>query len=123
MRRAEQIREQLRVRGLRLERRAEDEVSSRSSPERPERPERRPDPERRPEQERRPSRGVGTVRFAVTPWAEVTCGGHRLGNTPFPDQRLPAGSYECRFTHPELGTRTQRVEVRANEESRVTLKF
>lgn len=68
-------------------------------------------------------RGTGTVRFAVTPWAEVSCGSHRLGSTPFGDQQLPAGTYQCRFVNPELGTRTRRVEVRPNVVSRVIVVF
>ncbi|MBI3181391.1 MAG: PEGA domain-containing protein [Myxococcales bacterium] len=72
---------------------------------------------------RDPPKASGLVRFAVTPWAEVACGGHDFGPTPFKDRSLPVGEYECRFTHPELGTRTERVVVRANETSRVTVKF
>ncbi|WP_395806460.1 protein kinase [Archangium minus] len=65
----------------------------------------------------------GTVRFAVTPWAEVSCGGRNLGSTPLQDVQLVAGVYECRFSNPELGTRTQRVEVKPNSHTRVVVKF
>jgi len=65
----------------------------------------------------------GAVRFAVTPWAEVSCGGRNLGSTPLPDVHFAAGVYECRFSNPELGTRTQRVEVKANSHTRVVVKF
>ncbi|QRN94007.1 protein kinase [Archangium violaceum] len=65
----------------------------------------------------------GSVRFAVTPWAEVACGGRNLGTTPLPDVQLPAGVYECKFSNPEMGTRTQRVEVKANTHTRVLVKF
>jgi serine/threonine-protein kinase len=64
------------------------------------------------------------VRFAVTPWAEVSCGGRTLGTTPFPDVSLPVGVYECRFFNPELGrTKTQRVEVKASGSNTVVVKF
>ncbi len=65
----------------------------------------------------------GSVRFAVTPWAEVACGGRNLGTTPLPDVQLPAGVYECKFSNPEMGTRTQRVEVKPNTHTRVLVKF
>ncbi len=66
---------------------------------------------------------LGTVRFAVTPWAEVSCNGRVLGSTPLRDIQLPAGSYDCKFSNPELGTRTQRVEVKPNVHNKVVVKF
>jgi serine/threonine protein kinase len=71
----------------------------------------------------RPAAQRGTVRFAVTPWAEVSCGGRQLGTTPLPDVSLAAGVYECKFSNPELGIRTQRVEVKPNAHTRVRVKF
>ncbi|HVE81211.1 MAG TPA: PEGA domain-containing protein, partial [Myxococcales bacterium] len=65
----------------------------------------------------------GKVRFAVTPWANVSCGSYDLGATPFADKELPVGVYQCRFTHPEHGTRTERVEVKANSVIKVSVKF
>ena len=73
-----------------------------------------------------PPRGVGTVRFVVTPvgaWANVSCGSYNFGATPFPDKQLPSGVYDCTFSNPELGTRREKVEVRANDLSKVTVKF
>ncbi len=93
----------------------------------PAREEPKPEPERlatgtvartAPQESRR-----GTVRFAVTPWAEVSCGGRNLGSTPLPDVYFTAGVYECRFSNPELGTRTQRVEVKPNGHTKVVVKF
>ena len=37
--------------------------------------------------------------------------------------QLPAGVYQCRFSHPQLGTQTRRVVVRAGETVQVTVKF
>jgi serine/threonine-protein kinase len=65
----------------------------------------------------------GKVRFAVTPWANVSCGSYDLGATPFADKELPVGVYQCKFTHPEHGTRTERVEVKANSVIKVSVKF
>jgi serine/threonine-protein kinase len=68
--------------------------------------------------------GRGTVRFAVTPWADVSCDGRKLGTTPLPDVSLAVGVYECKFSNPELGTiKTQRVEVKPNSHTRVVVKF
>ncbi|PTL78171.1 serine/threonine-protein kinase [Vitiosangium sp. GDMCC 1.1324] len=81
----------------------------------------------RPVQTERPAQTEtrrGTVRFAVTPWAEVFCGGRSLGTTPLPDVSLVAGVYECKFSNSDLGmTRTQRVEVKPNSHTRVVVKF
>jgi serine/threonine-protein kinase len=64
------------------------------------------------------------VRFAVTPWAEVTCGGRNLGTTPFEAVSLPVGVYQCKFYNPDLGrTLTQKVEVKANGMNKVVVKF
>ncbi|MFZ5471255.1 MAG: serine/threonine protein kinase [Myxococcota bacterium] len=75
------------------------------------------------EKKKESSKPMGTVRFVVTPWAEVLCGSIPLGQTPFRERHLPAGEYECRFTHPELGTMTQKVVVRANQTQVVKVKF
>ncbi|WP_224245151.1 protein kinase domain-containing protein [Hyalangium gracile] len=64
------------------------------------------------------------VRFAVTPWAEVTCGGRNLGTTPFEAVSLPVGVYQCKFYNPDLGrTLTQKIEVKATGMNKVVVKF
>jgi eukaryotic-like serine/threonine-protein kinase len=64
------------------------------------------------------------VRFAVTPWAEVTCGGRNLGTTPFEAVALPVGVYQCKFYNPDLGrTLTQKIEVKATGMNKVVVKF
>ncbi len=66
------------------------------------------------------------VRFVVKPitvWAEVFCSGVRVGETPFQDVRLPVGTHECRFSNPELGTRSRRVEVKPNVPNVVVVQF
>jgi serine/threonine protein kinase len=69
------------------------------------------------------SRGTGTVAFVVSPWAEVSCGAYKFGDTPFPEKTMAAGSYQCSFTNPKLGTRTRAVEVRPNARIVVAVKF
>jgi tRNA A-37 threonylcarbamoyl transferase component Bud32 len=71
-----------------------------------------------------PEPAKAMVRFAVTPWAEVSCGGRNLGTTPFEAVALPVGVYQCRFHNPDLGrTLTQRVEVKATGMNKVVVKF
>jgi serine/threonine protein kinase len=58
-------------------------------------------------------RGMARVKFAVQPWAQVTCSGKRLGETPFDAVELRVGSHECRFFNPELKkTLNRRIEVK-----------
>jgi hypothetical protein len=53
------------------------------------------------------------VRFMADPWAEVTCGGKRLGQTPFETQELRVGTYDCTFFNPQLQkTVDRRIEVK-----------
>jgi hypothetical protein len=68
-------------------------------------------------------RGTGTVAFVVLPWAEVSCGSYKFGDTPFSDKAMNAGTYQCTFTNPTLGTRRRTVEVRPNARTVVTVKF
>ncbi|ATB43604.1 serine/threonine protein kinase [Cystobacter fuscus] len=70
-----------------------------------------------------PSRvaAMGRVQVRVNPWAEVFYEGHRLGITPMPAIRLPAGRRTLTLKNKELGvSRDYRVSVPANGE--VTLK-
>ncbi|WNG30534.1 hypothetical protein F0U62_45870 [Cystobacter fuscus] len=70
-----------------------------------------------------PSRvaSMGRVQVRVNPWAEVFYEGRRLGITPMPAIRLPAGRRTLTLKNKELGvSRDYRVSVPANGE--VTLK-
>jgi serine/threonine-protein kinase len=68
---------------------------------------------------------TGMVRFKVEPWAVVECqpNNYRFGSTPFSDQSMRVGHYECTFTHPQLGTQTRAVDVTANQRTKVLVKF
>ncbi|MFL5347316.1 MAG: protein kinase domain-containing protein [Hyalangium sp.] len=71
-----------------------------------------------------PEQPKAMVRFAVTPWAEVTCNGHSLGTTPFGEVALTVGVYQCKFYNPDLGrTLTQKIEVKATGMNKVVVKF
>ncbi|AFE09892.1 serine/threonine protein kinase [Corallococcus coralloides DSM 2259] len=64
------------------------------------------------------------VSFVVTPRAEVSCNGRKLGETPFQPVKLGVGLYDCKFTHPELKrTVSRRIEVRPIDLNVVTVKF
>ncbi|MFP2934162.1 PEGA domain-containing protein, partial [Pyxidicoccus sp. 3LG] len=67
---------------------------------------------------------MARVRFAVQPWAEVTCGGKRLGETPFEAVELRVGTYDCRFFNPDLKkTLSRRIEVKPIDLNVVSVKF
>ncbi len=77
--------------------------------------------------ETRPSEGrKAMVRFVVKPitvWAEVSCNGTKMGETPFRDVQMTVGTYECKFSNPDQGTRTRRVEVRPGVPNIVVVQF
>ena len=90
----------------------------------------RPEPERLATAETREPRAQESrkamVRFVVKPisaWAEVFCGGSKMGETPFEAVQMTVGTHECRFSNPELGTRSRRVEVKPNAPNIVVVQF
>lgn len=89
------------------------------------REERKPEPPRTATDSRSEAR-TALVRFVVKPtsvWADVHCNGEYVGQTPFRDKRMPVGSYECRFSNPDRGTRTRRVDVKPNSSTKVVVDF
>ncbi|WP_408890709.1 protein kinase domain-containing protein [Myxococcus faecalis] len=81
-------------------------------------------PPRPPRQEVRAETRMAKVRFAVRPWAEVTCGGKKLGETPFEAVELRVGSYDCKFFNPDLKkTLSRRIEVKPIDLNVVSVKF
>ncbi|GAB4215783.1 MAG: hypothetical protein OHK0013_41660 [Sandaracinaceae bacterium] len=82
-------------------------------------PSREPGP--RSETARSTSRSArGTLRVATTPWSEVFEGGRRLGETPLQIE-LPAGRHTLTLRAPERPPRTEVVEIRAGEVTRVRI--
>jgi serine/threonine protein kinase len=66
------------------------------------------------------------VRFVVKPitvWAEVSCNGARMGETPFRDVQMTVGTYDCKFSNPDQGTRSKRVEVKPGIPNIVVVQF
>jgi eukaryotic-like serine/threonine-protein kinase len=77
--------------------------------------------ETRPQESRK-----AMVRFVVKPitvWAEVSCNGTKMGETPFRDVQMTVGTYDCKFSNPDQGTRTRRVEVKPNVPNIVVVQF
>ncbi len=77
--------------------------------------------ETRPQESRK-----AMVRFVVKPitvWAEVSCNGTKMGETPFRDVQMTVGFYDCKFSNPDQGTRTRRVEVKPNISNIVVVQF
>ncbi|MDP1915381.1 MAG: serine/threonine-protein kinase [Myxococcales bacterium] len=68
--------------------------------------------------------GSGTVRFVVTPYANVECPPYKFGDTPFGDKQMAAGDYKCTFTNGELGkTLTRSVHIDPGEVQKVKVTF
>ncbi|QSQ16303.1 serine/threonine-protein kinase [Myxococcus landrumensis] len=79
---------------------------------------------RAPRPEARVESRTAKVRFAVRPWAEVTCGGKKLGETPFEEVELRLGTYDCKFFNPDLKkTVSRRIEVKPIELNVVSVKL
>jgi hypothetical protein len=61
----------------------------------------------------------GTLHINALPWAEVWIDGQRVGDTPLANVRVPIGSHQLVFRHPQLGERKQTVAVPADRPVRV----
>lgn len=68
----------------------------------------------------RPNWPEGSVSINALPWAEVWVGGQALGETPIANVRLPIGTHEVIFRHPELGERRAAVTVRQDLPARLS---
>ena len=65
----------------------------------------------------------GVVNFNAVPWAEVWLEGRKLGDTPLANQRLPIGTREFVFRHPQYGERKVTVTVRGDQPASVSTDF
>ncbi len=59
----------------------------------------------------------GSVRLLVTPWADVYVDGRHAGQTPLGALRVPPGTHTILLRHPQLGEKTEVVEVFRDRES------
>jgi serine/threonine-protein kinase len=56
-----------------------------------------------------------TLRIQVHPWAEVWLDGRALGMTPLRPLDVVPGTHTIKMTNPQLGTRSERIVLRAGE--------
>lgn len=64
-----------------------------------------------------------TLAWVARPWADVTVHDETFANSSRQSVQLPPGSYRLVARHPEYGTITRRVHLRAGERKSVTLVF
>jgi hypothetical protein len=61
------------------------------------------------------------VNINAQPWAEVWIDGAKVGETPIANRRVPIGTREFVFRHPELGERKVIATVKYGETTQVTI--
>jgi hypothetical protein len=69
----------------------------------------------------RPPVPQGVLQVNALPWANVYVDGEPAGDTPIGQLRVPLGSHEVRFVHPQYGERLVRVTVGAQSPARVSV--
>lgn len=57
---------------------------------------------------------TGELNLNALPWAEVWVDGQKTGDTPIANLRVPLGTHEIVFKHPQFGDRTLTATVRAD---------
>lgn len=62
----------------------------------------------------------GLVSLNAAPWAQVWIDGQSVGETPLSNIRVPIGSHEVVFRHPELGEKLVRAVVTAGTPTKVS---
>jgi hypothetical protein len=67
--------------------------------------------------ERAPAMGRLTVR--TTPWSDVYLGGKKLGQAPFADLELPAGTHMLTFKNPSHPTVTKQVTIKPGQPTKL----
>jgi hypothetical protein len=70
-----------------------------------------------------PQLPVGLLSVNALPWAEVWIDGRPAGTTPLGAIKVPIGTHEIRFRHPEFGEQTRQVVVTPREPTRVSVEF
>jgi eukaryotic-like serine/threonine-protein kinase len=64
----------------------------------------------------------GKLQIRAFPFAEVFVGKERIGNTPFPDVPLTAGTYTVTLKY-EKRVETRKVTIRGQQTERITVRF
>jgi hypothetical protein len=63
----------------------------------------------------------GVVNLNALPWAEAWIDGHRVGDTPLGNLKLPIGEHEAMFRNPQFGERRLTFVVTASDPTRVSV--
>jgi len=63
----------------------------------------------------------GRLNINAVPWATVTIDGKEAGETPLANVSIALGSHDLVFRHPQFGERAQRVVVKADTLTRVSV--
>ena len=71
----------------------------------------------------RPAPAKGKLTARTTPYSVVYNGAKKLGETPFADVELPAGTYTLTFKHPSKSPVTKRVVITAGKTTKVSFTF
>jgi serine/threonine-protein kinase len=72
-------------------------------------------------QERGPEPGRLTVR--TTPWSDVYLGSKKLGQAPFADLELPAGTHTLTFKNPSRPTVTKSVTIKPGKSTKLNFNL
>lgn len=65
----------------------------------------------------------GDANVNAIPWAEVWMDGQKLGDTPLANMRVPLGTREFVFKHPQYGERRITAIIRADQPTPVSVDF
>ena len=73
----------------------------------------------------RPDRGpaMGRLTVRTTPWSDVYLGTRKLGQAPFAELALPAGTHTLTFKNPSRPTVTKRVRIRAGRSTKLNFSL
>ena len=71
----------------------------------------------------RPARPMGTLTVRTTPYSVVYSGPKKLGETPFANVELPAGTYVLVFKNPDRANVTKTVTITAGKTTKLSFAF
>jgi hypothetical protein len=66
---------------------------------------------------------TGELNLNATPWAEIWIDGQKVGDTPIANLKVPVGTHEIIFKHPQLGDRKVTVTIHANAPASASVDF
>jgi serine/threonine-protein kinase len=71
----------------------------------------------------RPAKPMGTLTVRTTPYSVVYSGPRKLGETPFANVELPAGTYVLVFKNPDRANVTKTVTITAGKTTKLSFAF